>query len=616
MKSPIISLLAIMLLMAACQPPADETSTGPLQKTASDESAPSPADATAFVARAEQRLAELGQYSERMTWVQNNFITYDSEWLLARANEALTAAQVAFAGEAARFAGLPGLDQDTARKLDMLRTGITIPAPRDAGKNAEQAEIGAKLKSLYGTGKYCRAENDCLALGDLEDILAHSRDPAELLEAWDGWHRVAVPMKSLYAREVELANEGAGELGFADLGNMWRSGYEMDPAAFAAELDRVWLQIKPLYEALHCHVRAKLGEFYGDDVVPQDGLIPAHLLGNMWAQSWVNIYDLVTPQLAGSNYDLTTILQEKEFDPLRMVKTGEAFFTSLGFQELPQTFWERSLFVKPADREVVCHAAAYSIDEKEDVRIKMCIKINEKDFKTIHHELGHDYYYLAYKQQSYLYRYSANDGFHEAVGDTLSLSMTPKYLVQIGLLQAEPDPEGDIGLLLKAALDKVAFAPFSLLVDQWRWKVFAGEVGPEGYNQLWWQLRRQYQGISAPNDRPPDAFDAGAKFHVPGNFPYARYLLANVLQFQFFRAMCDIAGNEGPIHRCSFYGSTKAGARLNTMLEMGRSQPWPVALEALTGSAQIDASAMLDYFAPLQQWLDQQNAGRQCGWNE
>ncbi len=618
MNSRTILIFGIITIVAACKPSADDAvsqAAALSPETTAEVSAPGAADAVAFVAQAEQRLAELGQYAERLSWVQTNFITYDTERLYASASEAMTAAQVEIAHAAARFVGVAGLDRDTARKLHMLRTDITIPAPRDAAKNAEQAEIGAKLKSLYGKGHYCRTENDCLALDDLEEILAHSRNPAELLEVWEGWHQIATPMKSLYARQVELANEGARELGFDNLGSMWRSAYDMEPAAFAAELDRVWQQIQPLYESLHCHVRAKLGEFYGTELVPQDGPIPAHLLGNMWAQSWINIYDLVGPQTGGAGYDLSAILHDKGFDPVRMVKTGEAFFSSLGFEELPETFWERSLFVKPADRDVVCHASAWDIDEKEDLRIKMCIKVDDEDFRTIHHELGHNYYQRAYNQESYLYRDSANDGFHEAVGDTLSLSTTPRYLVQIGLLEKEPDAAGDIGLLMKKALEKIAFTPFGLMVDRWRWKVFAGEVGPEGYNELWWQLRKQYQGVSAPNDRPPDAFDAGAKYHVPGNTPYSRYFLANVLQFQFFRALCDIAGNKGPIHRCSFYGSKEAGARLNAMLEMGKSQPWPVALEALTGSRQIDAAAMLDYFAPLQQWLDQQNAGRQCGWN-
>ena len=607
----VFPLFALLSMLAACEPAAEslppaEVSAGPASPTAKE--------AAEFVAAAEMRLAGLGQYAERMAWVQYNFITQDTERLSASANEAMTAAQVEIATAAARFIGIDGLDQITARKLDMLRSGITIPAPMDAAKTAEQAEIGAKLKSLYGTGKFCRAENDCLALGELEEIIKQSQDAATLLEAWDGWHRVAVPMKDLYSRQVELANEGARELGFDNLGTMWRSGYDMDPDAFALELDRIWGQLKPLYDALHCHVRARLGEVYGTDLVPQDKPIPAHLLGNMWAQGWENLYDIAGPENADVGYDLNAILQQEGFDPISMVKTGEAFFSSLGFAPLPESFWERSLFVKPADREVVCHASAWNIDEVEDLRIKMCIEVNAKDFKTIHHELGHNYYQRAYNQQSYLYRASANDGFHEAVGDTLSLSITPKYLVQIGLLDAEPDATGDIGLLLRQALEKVAFIPFGLMVDQWRWKVFAGEAGPEDYNELWWQLREQYQGVSAPNERPADAFDPGAKYHIPGNTPYSRYFLAHILQFQFFRALCEIAGEEGPIHRCSIYNSKAAGERLNAMLEMGRSQPWPLALEKLTGSKEIDATAMLDYFAPLQQWLDEQNAGRQCGW--
>ncbi len=526
----------------------------------------------------------------------------------------MTAAQVELAGEAARYATVEGLDPETRRKLDMLRSGITIPAPSDPDKIAEQAEIGAELSGMYGKGKFCPDEGECMDLSALEDIMDNSRNPDELLGAWDGWRTVSPPMKSLYARQVELANEGAAELGFADLGTMWRSGYDMPPEDFPAELDRLWGQVKPLYDALHCHVRASLNEQYGDDVVPPDGLIPAHLLGNMWAQSWDNVSDLVGPKESDVGYDLTEILNDEGYDAVGMVETGEAFFTSLGFEPLPDTFWTRSMFTKPRDREVVCHASAWNVDEKEDLRIKMCIDINAEDFRTIHHELGHNFYQRAYNDKSYLYRASANDGFHEAVGDTLSLSITPAYLQQIGLLEEVPDVSGDVGLLMNRALEKVAFLPFGLLVDQWRWKVFAGEVAPEGYNDLWWQLRADYQGVGAPNERPADAFDPGAKYHVPGNTPYTRYFLAHILQFQFFKALCDISGHEGPVHRCSFYASEEAGRRLNAMLEMGREQPWPDALEALTGTRQMDATAVLDYFAPLKNWLDEQNAERQCGW--
>ena len=516
--------------------------------------------------------------------------------------------------QSAQFNDVQGIEDDTRRKLDMLRSGIVIPAPRDAVKTAEQSEIGAKLGGMYGKGEYCYANGKCLDLGHLSDIMAESRDPDALLEAWNGWRKVSPPMKDLYARQVELANEGASELGFSDLGTMWRSVYDMPPEEFPGELDRLWGEVTPLYEALHCHVRAKLGEQYGTDLVPQDGPIPAHLLGNMWALDWSNIYPLVAPDDIVSGYDLSAILKERGFDAITMVQAGEAFFSSLGFEELPATFWERSLFVKPQDRDVVCHASAWNVDEKDDLRIKMCIKINAEDFKTIHHELGHNYYQRAFNKESYLYRGSANDGFHEAVGDTIALSITPEYLRKIGLLENVPDASGDVALLMKRALDGIAFLPFGLMVDQWRWQVFAGEAGPESYNDLWWKLREKYQGVKAPNKRPADAFDPGAKYHVPGNTPYTRYFLAGILQFQFHRSLCEISDNEGPIHRCSIYGNKQAGERLNAMLEMGRSEPWPVELEALTGQPNMDATAILDYFAPLKAWLDEQNQGRQCGW--
>jgi peptidyl-dipeptidase A len=600
--------------LTACGPAAEAPKPVVPEAAETEPAGPTVEEAVAFVFAAEERLAELGQHSERVAWVLSNFITFDTELLAARAAGEFTAAQVEIASEAARFIGLDGLDYDTERKLNLLRSSIVIPAPMDPQKTAEQSEIGARLNGMYGRGTYCPAEGECLALGELEDIIGSSRNADELLEAWAGWRTVSPPMKDLYARQVQLANEGAAELGFDNLGTMWRSAYDMDPADFPGVLDGLWEQVSPLYEALHCHVRAELSEEYGSDIVPENGPIPAHLLGNMWAQSWDNIYDLVAPPETESAYDLTQILVEEGYDPISMVHTGEAFFSSLGFEELPATFWERSLFVKPQDRDVVCHASAWDIDEQDDLRIKMCIDINAEDFKTIHHELGHNYYQRAYKDQSYLYRGSANDGFHEAVGDTLSLSITPEYLAQLGLLDDVPDASGDLGLLMMQALEKIAFLPFGLMVDQWRWKVFAGEVGPEGYNELWWQLREKYQGVKAPNERPADAFDPGAKYHVPGNTPYTRYFLAHILQFQFHRALCDAVGNEGPVHRCTIYGNEEAGARLNAMLEMGRSRPWPEALEALTGSPQMDATAILDYFAPLQAWLDEQNEGRDCGW--
>ncbi len=574
---------------------------------------PTPEEAAEFVTKAEAELLEAWIDRERAGWVQANFITHDTELMTAAANERTIKLTVKLAQEAARFNGLD-LPADLARKLDKLKLALTLPAPSNDAETSELAQIAAGMESDYGSGEHCPEGGECRDLAVLSRVMTSSRDADELLDAWRGWRTISPPMRADYRRFAELGNKGARELGFVDLGAMWRSKYDMEPDAFAAELDRLWGQVRPLYEALHCHVRAKLAETYGTGAVDPAGPIPAHLTGNMWAQTWSNVYDLVAPEGVEEGYDLTELLKAEGIDELEMVRIGERFFTSLGFEPLPETFWERSLFLQPTDHEAVCHASAWNIDWQDDLRIKMCIEINAEDFNTIHHELGHNFYQRAYNTQPPLYTDSANDGFHEAVGDAVALSLTPAYLVQLGLLEAEPDAAADLGLLLRMGLDKVAFLPFGLLVDQWRWQVFSGQIAPEDYNAGWWRLREKYQGIASPIERTESNFDPGAKYHVPANTPYTRYFLAHILQFQFHRALCQAAGYEGPLNRCSIYGSAEAGERLKTMLQMGSSRPWPDALEALTGQRQMDATAILDYFAPLSAWLDEQNAGRTCGW--
>ncbi|WP_462154445.1 M2 family metallopeptidase [Pseudoalteromonas piscicida] len=573
----------------------------------------SEADAVAFLDKASEQLVDLNFRSSRSAWIYANFITHDTASLAADVNEEYTAALVELANQAAQFDGL-ALSEDTRRKLDKLKLNLTLPAPKDADKTAELAKLTAELDGMYGKGKYCKDDGTCLSLGDMTAKMANSRDYEELLDIWQGWREVSKPMRPLYEKQVVLTNEGANELGYADTGAMWRSKYDMPADDFAKELDRTWNQVKPLYDSLHCHVRAKLGEKYGEDKVPQDQPIPAHLLGNMWAQSWGNIYDLVAPENADPGYDVTALLAKHNYDEIKMVKGAEKFFTSMGFAPLPETFYERSLFIKPQDRDVQCHASAWNLDAKDDLRIKMCIQRTGEEFSVIHHELGHNFYQRAYNQQPVYYQESANDGFHEAIGDTIALSVTPGYLKQIGLLDNVPDESKDIGLLMKMALDKVAFIPFGLLVDQWRWKVFSGEISPAEYNQAWWELREKYQGVKAPISRTENDFDPGAKYHVPGNVPYTRYFLAHILQFQFHKSLCEIAGSKEAIHRCSVYNSKAAGERLNAMLEMGSSKPWQQALKTLTGKDEMDATAVLDYFAPLQEYLDEQNKGRNCGW--
>jgi peptidyl-dipeptidase A len=573
---------------------------------------PTAAEAKAFLEDAEAKLLALSVDEGRAGWVQSTYITDDTEVLHAQANERFIAATADFAKQAARFDGV-SLPDELARKIKLLKVNLTLAAPSDRKESEEVTRIAAALEGAYGKGKYCPEGKPCLDLEEISKILASSRDPRELLDLWQGWHRVAAPMRKEFTRFVALANKGARELKFADTGAMWRSKYDMPPDEFARELDRLWEQVKPLYLSLHAYVRWKLREKYGD-AVPERGPVPAHLLGNMWAQSWDNVYPLVAPKDADPGYDLTQILRERRTDALGMVRYGEAFFTSLGFAPLPQSFWQRSLFVKPRDREVVCHASAWDVDSVNDLRIKMCIDITAEDFATIHHELGHNFYQRAYNTQPYLFRDSANDGFHEAIGDTIALSITPEYLVKLGLLEKAPDASKDIGLLLKKALEKVAFLPFGLVIDQWRWKVFSGEITPDNYNRSWWELRRKYQGIAPAVARSEQDFDAGAKYHVAANVPYMRYFLAHILQFQFHRALAAAAGGAGPLHRRSIYGSKEAGEKLASMLAMGQSRPWPEALSVLTGQKQMDATAVRDYFAPLQKWLDEQNKGKAVGW--
>lgn len=574
---------------------------------------PTANDARAFLDGAEREGLPLAVEAGRAEWVKANFITDDTEALAARDDERAINAQVRFAKRAAEFRDT-ALPPEMARKMTILRNSLTIATPANPAESEELTRITASMEGTYGKGKYCPQPDKCLDLEDLTKIMANSRDPQELLNAWIGWHAISKPIREPFARYVALANKGASELGFADNGAMWRSHYDMPPDAFAAEMDRLWTQVRPLYLSLHAYVRNRLREKYGDAVVPASGPIPAHLLGNMWAQDWSNIYPLVAPPTTGVSYDLTEILKSRHTDAKQMVRYGEGFFTSLGFAPLPPAFWERSLFTKPRDREVVCHASAWDIDYADDLRIKMCIDITAEDFLTVHHELGHNFYQRAYSKQPFLFRDSANDGFHEAVGDTIALSVTPEYLVKLGLLQQAPGTSGDIGQLLHKALEKIAFLPFGLMIDKWRWEVFSGKVTPANYNQTWWDLRREYQGIAPPTARSEQDFDPAAKYHVAANVPYARYFLADILQFQFHRSLSQIAGCHDPLYRCSIYGNKEAGARLNAMLSMGCSQPWPEELAALTGSKQMDATAIVDYFAPLQKWLDEQNKGKPVGW--
>ena len=577
-------------------------------------------DVETFLERVELEDKTLGPVASSAYWIGSNFITYDSQKVVADYGKRFQLLALERARQAATFDKVL-VSEENRRKLNLIKNSFVMPSPLDDALAGEIASISAELDAMYGTGQHCFGEGDCYDLEAFEAVIDNSRDPDELLKAWEGWRNIGKPMKDMYLRMVEIGNLGAKDLGYDGLTDLWFSQYDMPADDFLAETDRVWDELKPLYDALHCHVRNELSEHYGEAVVSKEGSMPAHVLGNMWGQSWANIYDLVyTPDnpTADTNIDLTKILEEKDIGEIEMVEIAENFFLSLGFEPLPKTFWERSLFIKPQDHNVVCHASAWDLDsDANDLRVKMCIERNAEDFSTIHHELGHIFYYQAYSQQPSIFQGGANDGFHEAVGDLLTLSITPDYYHKIGMIteaeaiNAKSDP---ISLLMQQALDGVVSVPWTLMLDKWRAGVFSGETSEAELNNSWWELREYYQGIEAPRERDADAFDPGAKYHIPGNTPYTRYYLAKILQYQFHESLCNQIGFEGPLHECSIYNNELAGEQLRAMLSLGQSQEWQVALEALTGTRTLSGKSMLNYYKPLKDWLDVQNASRSCGW--
>jgi len=599
-----ISILSIVVIVTSCVPSGEQTSK--LEEL------------DIFLNEVEKQNLELGPVISSASWISSNFITYDSQKVIADYGTRYTLDALEKARRASSFDELEVSDEKR-RMLNILKTSFVMPPPLDDELAAELSKITTSLEAMYGGGEHCFEDGNCYDLEAFEAIIDNSRNPEELLRAWSGWHEISRPMKPMYMRMVEIGNQGANDLGYQNLSDLWFSKYDMPSDEFLMETDRVWEEVKPLYEALHCHVRAKLNEHYGDEIVSNSNPLPVHMLGNMWGQSWSNIYDLVYPkQDEISTVNLTKIIEERNLSEIDMVEYAEDFFISIGFEALPETFWERSLFVKPVDRSVVCHASAWNLDPaNNDLRIKMCIEKNEEDFITIHHELGHIFYYQAYNHLPTLFQGGANDGFHEAFGDLLTLSITPEYLKKIDFInQEEADlaEEDFIGLLMKQALEGVVIIPWALMLDKWRAGIFKGDITEDNLNESWWEMRKNYQGIVPPSERSEAYFDAGAKYHIPGNTPYTRYYLARIMQYQFHEALCKESGFEGYLHECSVYGNKDAGEKIISTMAIGQSLPWQDAFEKITGSRELSGESILSYYAPLKTWLDEQNQNRTCGW--
>ncbi len=619
-----------------------------LAATCASAQSPPKESADDFIARVNKTQHDLTPEQTSASWLAATYINDDSQRIESAVNERMLTLNNQFIDQAKLYQGKYA--PLTERSLLLIKIGASMPAPKDPTKLSELTKISSRLGATYGTGKFCSDASNpdsCKDIGQLSEVLADTEHSSydQQLQAWEGWHTISVPMRKDYERFAELTNEGAKEMGFANTGEVWRAGYDMTPAQFQAETDRLWGQVKPLYDDLQCYTKNKLVEKYGDKG-QIDGKIPAHLTGNLWQQDWGNLWPLLEPYKGVGGLDVSaalqkqrdairdtlladaggasklTVLQQAEIErkadhemAVKMAKLAESFYTGLGMPALPASFYTDSQLVQPRDRDVVCHASAWPMNMEGEVRIKMCIKPNEEELTTIYHELGHVYYYLAYKDKPALLQSGANDGFHEAIGDTIVLSMTPEYLNSIGLVdKPSVSKEAVINSQMRMALAKVAFLPFGLMIDRWRWGVFDGSITPDHYNSAWWDLKAKYQGVAPPSPRGENFFDPGAKYHVPGNTPYTRYFLADILQFQFYRSLCEASGYKGELSQCSFANNPEAGKRYWAMLQKGSSQPWQKTLKELTGGEQMDASAVLEYFAPLKTWLEEQNKGKTCGW--
>ncbi|XP_052286831.1 angiotensin-converting enzyme-like [Dreissena polymorpha] len=521
------------------------------------------------------------------------------------------------------------LDDDIKRQVRLLAFETS---PKDPDDNIALETTKNDLQKIYSTATV----NGLPLEPNVTEVMSHSRDPDVLLGAWWGWRNATGPlMKDKYERMIGLLNKGATDNGFANYADAWEESQFDSTDDIEEQAAKLWMEIKPLYEQLHAYVRHRLAAYYHDyrsfnnDIkfwgVFRQGAMPAHLQGNMWSQQWENIYDIVKPYPEEVEKDYDKMLKEKVFDAAKLFKMAEQFYTSIGLFPMTNDFWKYSMITKPEGRDVVCHASAFDFyttkPPNNDFRIKMCTEINMDSFETIHHEMGHITYFMAYQDQPTVYRDGANSGFHEAIGDTISLSaMTRQHLERLlgdgqgtpvqtvrSAEQGKPS-KGDINYLMRKALIKVAFLPFGYLIDKWRWDVMRGTVTKDQYNRHWWKLILQYQGLVSSVPRSEKDFDPGSKYHIPSDSPYICYFISFISQFQFYEAMCEAAGHQGPLYNCDFYQSVEAGNKLKALLQLGKSKPWPTAMEALTGSKEIHSSAILKYFKPLYDWLVAENA--------
>ncbi|UYV73685.1 hypothetical protein LAZ67_11000346 [Cordylochernes scorpioides] len=437
-------------------------------------------------------------------------------------------------------------------------------------EHAEFFRIAAEMEDIYSQAKV-----DNLSLEpDLTRIFASSRNAEDLKKYWVGWrYATGKKIRSQYVKFVEQSNEVARANGFNDRGELWREPYES--LTYEDDMAEQWEILRPFYLEMHAYVRMKLVKLYGEEVVKPDGPIPAHLL------------------------------DVKDFGEL---------FTSMGMKRMTPEFLHYSVLEKQEAEAMKCYTLAGTMCAEDDFCLLHCTVPTQEDLALVHHMMGNIQYFQHYANQPFALQWGANPSFHEAIGEVMELSVvTPTHLHKIGFLDKVENDTDEINFLMFMALEKIAFLPFSYLIDLWRWDVFRGSVNK--LNDRWWQLRLQYQGLCPPVRRSETDFDPGAKNHVPGDTPQIRHFFSYILQFQLQELLCREAGHVGPLHTCDIYGSHAAGDKLAGLLRLGSSMPWQDALARMTGgSGKLDARPLLNYFAPLRRHIRESLGNSTVGW--
>jgi peptidyl-dipeptidase A len=569
------------------------------------------AEAAAFLKQYNSLFMGLVRVSQEAQWAASTDVTDAHDGARVGANTMLAA----FAGdreviETARrlLKRREALDPVVARSLDKIILGAaegpgTIPdvvAARVAAESAQSSTMDGYTYKLDGKP---------VSANDIDTILEKSSDLAQRRRTWEASKEMGVPLRAGLINLQKLRNQVAKEMGFASYFALQVADYDMSEKEMMDLLDSFVRDTQPLYKKLHAWVRVHLAKKYKQ---PVPKLIPAHWITNRWSQEWSGI--------AEGTVDLDPLFKGKK--PEWIVKSAEKFWVSLGFDQLPQSFWDKSdLYPVPAGgkRKKNAHASCWHIDLDRDVRSLMSVEANAQWFRTAHHELGHGYYFFAYARPEVppILRQGANRAFHEAMGDLAAIAASqPVYLKAVGVLPESTKVDDRAALLDEALESAIPFIQWSAgTMAHWERDFYSANLPPEEIQSRWWKYVAEFQGVEPPSNRNGmnDHCDACSKTHI-NDLPaqYYNYALSTVIKYQMHDHICKKILKQDP-HSCNYYGHKEVGDFLKSIMKQGALRPWRDVLKEATGEP-LSTRALVEYFKPLDPWLDQELKGQAVGW--